>query len=85
MLMTILAAYNDFEERISIVGKKQTSTELVEGAFNTKIGKLTKSDIAELCPTISVSAVEKAIAGLIKSGRVKKYGRGKNTFYVLLK
>lgn len=85
MLMTILSSYNDFEERLNLVSKKQTATELVESAFETKIGKLKKSDIAELCPTISVSAVEKAIAALIKSGKVKKYGHGKNTYYVLLK
>lgn len=85
MLMTILSAYNDFEERLSLLSKKRTATELVESAFETKIGKLTKSDIAELCPTISVSAVEKAIAALIKNEKVKKYGQGKNTYYVLLK
>lgn len=72
MLMTILSAYNDFEERLSLVSKKKTAMELFESAFEIKIGKLTKSDIAELCPTISVSAVEKAIAALIKDGKVKK-------------
>lgn len=85
LLMTILSAYNDFEERLNLVKNKKTSLELVEGAFNIKIGKLTKSDIAELCPTISISAVEKAIAMLIKNGKVKKYGQGKNTYYVLIK
>lgn len=85
MLMTILSAYSDLEERLSLVSKKNTATELVENALKTKIGKFTKSDIAELCPTISVSAVEKAIAFFIKNGKVKKYSQGKNTFYVLLK
>ncbi len=85
MLMTILSAYNDFEERLSLINKKKTAVELVEGAFGIKIGKLTKSDIAELCPTISISSVEKAIASLIKDGKVKKYGKGKNTYYVLIR
>lgn len=84
-LMTILSAYNDFEERLSLINKKKTAAELVEDAFGIKIGKLTKSDIAELCPTISISAVEKAIASLIKDGKVKKYGKGKNTYYVLVR
>lgn len=85
MLMIILSAYNDFEERLSLVSEKKSATELVESAFQIKIGKLTKSDISELCPTISVSAVEKAIATLIKNGKVKKYGQGKSTYYVLIK
>ncbi len=85
MLMTTLSAYSDFEERLSLINKKKTAVELVEDAFGIKIGKLTKSDIAELCPTISISAVEKAIASLMKDGKVKKYGKGKNTYYVLIR
>lgn len=83
MLMIIFSAYKDFDERLYLVSKKKTSRELVENAFKIKIGKLTKSDIAELCPTISISAIEKGIANLIKGGKVKKYGQGKNTYYVL--
>ena len=37
MLMTILFAYNDFEERLSLVSKKKSATELVESAFEIKI------------------------------------------------
>lgn len=84
MLMIIFYAYKDFDERLNLVSKKKTSTKLVESAFKIKIGKLTKSDIVELCPTISISAVEKGISALIKVGKVKKYGQGKNTYYVLI-
>ncbi len=85
MLMIILSAYTDFEDRLSLITKKKSATELVESVFKKKIGKLSKSDIAELCPTISISAVEKGIASLIKQGKVNKYGQGKNTYYVLIK
>ncbi len=85
MLMIILSAYTDFEDRLTLIADKKSATELVEGVFNRKIGKLSKSDIAELCPTISISAVEKGIASLIKQGKVNKYGQGKNTYYVLNK
>ncbi len=85
MLMIILSAYSDFEERLALVSKKKTATELVESVFKIKIGKLTKADIAERCPTISVSAVEKAIAALIREEKVQKCGQGKNTYYVLIK
>lgn len=57
---------------------------LVESAFKTKIGRIAKSDINELYPTISVSVVEKAIATLIKDRKVKKYGQGMNIYYVLI-
>ncbi len=85
MLMIVLSAYTDFEDRLTLIADKKSAIELVESVFNRKIGKLSKSDIAELCPTISISAVEKGIASLIKQGKVNKYGQGKNTYYVLIK
>ena len=82
LLSIIDMAYKDFEERLEIVHKKLNANELVELAFEKKIGKIKKSDIAELCPNLSVSAVEKGIAKLLADGKVEKLGNGKNTFYV---
>ena len=82
MLMIILNAYNDFEERINIISGNKNSKQIVEEAFKSKIGRLSKSDIAELCPALSISSVEKAIASLIKGNKVKKFGAGKSTYYV---
>ena len=55
---------------------------MVELAFERKIGKITKSDIAELCPGLSISAVEKGIARLLAEGRIEKLGNGRSTFYI---
>ena len=75
-------AYKDFEERLELVQKKVNANDLVAMAFEKKIGKIRKSDIVELCPSLSVSAVEKGIARLLQDGRIEKYGKGKSTFYV---
>lgn len=82
MLSIIDMAYRDFENRVSLVQKKVSANEMVELAFERKIGKIKKVDIAELCPGLSISAVEKGIANLLKEGKIKKLGSGRNTFYV---
>lgn len=82
MLSIIDMAYRDFEERLELVKKKANANELVELAIDKKLGKITKSDIVELCPTLSVSAVEKGIAKLLADGKLIKHGSGRNTFYI---
>ena len=75
-------AYKDFEDRLELIQKKVNANDLVAMAFEKKIGKIRKSDIVELCPNLSVSAIEKGIARLLRDGKLEKHGKGKNTFYV---
>lgn len=82
ILSIVDMAYKDFESRVSLVTKKVSANEMVELAFERKIGKIKKSDIVELCPGLSVSAVEKGIAKLLEAGKIEKLGTGRNTFYV---
>ena len=85
MLGTILAAYKDFEDRFSIVGEKLPAVEIVRKATLTKIGKFTKSDIIELCPSLSLSSVEGSLRKLVQAGEIKREGVGKGTFYYRVK
>ena len=81
LLGVILSAYRDFEERLEIVSEKKSAMDMVKDAFNVKLGKVTKSDIMELCPTLGRSTVEKALRDLIAIGYITKYGNGPATFY----
>ena len=83
LLGVVLSAYRDFEERLEIVSEKKSAIDMVKEAFNVKLGKVTKSDIMELCPALSRSSVEKALRDLIAIGFIKKYGNGPATFYTL--
>ncbi len=85
ILSTILAAYKDFEDRFSIVEEKLPALEMVRKATMNKIGKFTKQDIRELCPTLSVSSIEGALRKLVELQEVKREGKGKGTFYYRLK
>ncbi|MCM1263247.1 MAG: Fic family protein [Butyrivibrio sp.] len=85
LLGTILAAYKDFEDRFAIVEEKLPAIDIVRKAALNKIGKFTKQDIRELCPSLSVSSVEGALRKLVKAGELKREGTGKGTYYVRLK
>ena len=58
LLQTILAAYRDFEDRVDIVSEKLSALEVVLRAVYGKIGKFTKSDIMEMCPTLGKTSVK---------------------------
>lgn len=83
ILGIILSAYRDFEERLEIVSTKSTAKQMVRNVFERQLGKITKSDIMQLCPTLSRSAVEKAIRELCAEGFISKRGNGPTTFYVV--
>ena len=81
LLGTILAAYRDFEDRFVLVETKKSALETVRLATKNKIGRFTKQDIRELCPSLSVSSVEGALRKMVASGELKREGSGKNTCY----
>lgn len=80
LLSTIIAAYRDFDERMQIVSP--TSLDTVKNAIDNKLGKFTKKEILELCPSLSASTVERHLKKLVAEGYIVKHGAGKNTFYV---
>ncbi|MDD7622285.1 MAG: hypothetical protein SOY33_00295 [Candidatus Onthovivens sp.] len=67
---------------ISINRDFTSTSKIVDNAIKKKLGKVTKSDVAELCPSLSISAIEKAIAKMVE-GRLEKMGSGKTTYYVV--
>lgn len=80
LLGTIIAAYRDFDERINIISP--TSLDTVKKAIDNKLGKFTKRDILELCPSLSASTVERHLKHLTADGYIIKLGAGKSTVYV---
>ena len=84
LLGTILAAYKDFEDRVALVETKLPALEMVRRASNNRIGRFSKQDIREFCPTLSDSSIEGALRKLVAVGELKKEGKGKNTCYFRL-
>lgn len=83
LLGTIIAAYRDFEDRVDIVSDKVSALAMVKKAISNLIGKFTKTQIAELCPSLSVKSIESSLKKLADENVIEKHGSGKNTFYTL--
>ena len=81
LLGTILAAYRDFADRFALVETKRSALETVRSATMNKIGRFTKQDIRELCPSLSISSIEGALRKLTASGELKREGTGRSTKY----
>lgn len=83
MLGVVLACCREFESRMELIGgtTKSTAYDIVKASVDGKIGKFTKREIADICPSISEKSVEASLRKLVAEGYVKKYGTGKNTFY----
>ena len=81
ILGIILAAYRDFENRVSYVDEKLPAVEHVRKAVLEKIGKFTKSEIMEFVPFIGKASVENALKKLTEEGVIERHGKGKATFY----
>lgn len=85
LLGTILAAYKDFGERFAIIEEKLPAIDMVRKATLNRIGRFTKQDIREQCPSLSLSSVEGALRKLVAAGELKREGAGKSTCYIRLK
>lgn len=81
LLEIILSAYRDFEDRVQLVEEKLPAAELVRRAVQKKVGKFTKRDIMELCPSIRKASVENSLKKLVENGEITRHSSGKNTFY----
>lgn len=82
-LGVIKSAYKTFSERVEHLTTKGISKpERVRQFIENKLGKVTKKDIMDACPDISVTTIEKALGELVKNGTIIKIGNGRSTGYV---
>lgn len=82
LLGTIISAYRDFEDRIELIAEKLPAIDMVRKAVQSQIGKITKTQICELCPSLSASSVEVVLKKLVANGELIKQGAGRSTFYI---
>ena len=81
LLGTILAAYKDFDERFALVETKLSALEMVRRASQLMVGRFTKQDIRERCPSLSLSSIEGGLRKLVASGELRREGVGKSICY----
>lgn len=81
LLGTILSAYKDLDDRMTLLERKRSALEIVKMACQQQRGRFTKQDIHDFCPTLSISSVEGVLRKMVISGELSKEGKGKNTYY----
>ncbi len=79
----ILNAYRVFSERVIVlVAKDLSKPDRVREIIKNRLGKITKSEIIEICPDISRTTIERTLANLQKTNEIKKLGGGRYTSYI---
>ena len=80
LLGTIIAAYRDFSDRMDILDGSSLDT--VRNAVRAQIGKFTKTQIAELCTSMSRPTVERHLRTLCDLGEIELQGGGRSSYYI---
>ena len=82
-LEIVLSAYREFSSRVEHLQNRTLSkTERIKILFDNTLQKLSKKDILEKCPDISMSTVELTLADLLKNRYIIKTGAGRSTAYI---
>lgn len=81
-LGVIVAAYREFSSRVqalaaSDLSKPERIREIIKGT----LGKITKTELMQKCPDISLATVQRTLIDLQKSGEIIKIGGGRYTAY----
>ena len=83
MLGVVVKAYNEFEDRVEhLRHRKMSKTDRIKDLIEKTPGKISKKEIAQACPDISVTTIERTLAELVASGFIDKIGVGRATAYV---
>jgi len=83
MLGIVVKAYNEFEDRVAYLRyRKMSKPERIKAVIDRTPGKITKKEIAQACPDISLTTIERTLADMVKAGYIEKVGSGRLTSYV---
>ena len=79
----VVKAYNEFEDRVEHLRYREVSKpERIKAIIERTPGKSTKEEIAQACPDISLTTIERTLADLVSDGYIEKTGSGRATAYV---
>ena len=83
LLGIVVKAYNEFEDRVEHLHyRKMSKPDRIKALIEKTPGKITKREIVQACPDISVTTIERTLAELAASGFIDKVGVGRSTAYV---
>lgn len=82
-LITLFSCYKELDNRFSIINsKKVNKTSRIESMILNSLIPVSKKEISDFLPDISISTIELVLSKMIKDNRIEKVGEGKNTKYI---
>lgn len=82
-LGVIIASYREFSSRVqTLIESGMSKPEKVREIIRNHVGKITKAQIMQKCPDISLVTVQRALAELIEKKEVIKISGGRYTSYI---
>ena len=82
-LITLFACYKELDKRFATVNsKKVNKTSRIEATILNSILPISKKEISDILPDVSVTTIETVLGKMLKEGRILKIGAGKNTKYI---
>lgn len=83
LLGIVAKAYDEFEVRLEHTRQRKVSKpERIKAVIDRTPGMISKSDIAQACPDISLTTIERTLADLLAAGFIDKVGTGRSTAYM---
>ncbi len=82
-LITLFTCYKELDKRFATVNsKKVNKTSRIEATILNSILPISKKEISDILPDVSVTTIETVLGKMLKEGRILKIGEGKNTKYI---
>ena len=82
-LITLFACYKELDKRFATVNsKKVNKTSRIEATILNSVLPISKKEISDILPDVSVTTIETVLGKMLKEGRILKIGEGKNTKYI---
>lgn len=82
-LTTIYMCYKELDKRFSVVNSnKITKKARIEATVLNNLTPISKAQICKILPDVSVTTVENVLGRMVREGRIKIIGMGRNTKYM---
>jgi len=81
-IFTLFSCYKELDRRFDVMeNKKMNKGNRIEAAVLNSIAPISKKEIAEILPDVSITTIEAKLSELQKQGKIKKIGGNKDARY----
>ena len=82
-LSILYMCYKELDKRFAVLqGRKITKKARIEATMENSLTPLSKRDLCNLLPDVSLTTVEAVLGRMLKEGRIRRIGQGRATRYI---